>query len=207
MLAVIGGHTRNIGKTSVICSLIRATPHLNWTAIKITQYGHGICTKDGETCECALPDHPFALKQELDPGAHTDTSRFLAAGAVRSYWARTAQGSLGAAIPALRRIWESTTNTIVESNSLLQFVKPDVYLSVLNFGFDDFKESSLRHLDRADAIVAISDGPPVWRGVSESLWRSKRVYRVAPPDYDNADMVEWIASLTGRRGSRAGSPT
>ena len=41
-LIVIGGHSRNVGKTSVVAGLIAATPQLNWTAFKITQYGHGI---------------------------------------------------------------------------------------------------------------------------------------------------------------------
>ena len=47
MVVVIGGHTRNIGKTSVVCGVIRALPNWNWTAIKIKQYGHGKCSRDG----------------------------------------------------------------------------------------------------------------------------------------------------------------
>jgi len=194
MLVVVGGHSRNIGKTSVMCSIIDSTRQFAWTAIKITQYGHGVCSKDGEACECALPDHPFALQQELNPSAGTDTSRFLAAGARRSYWARTASGSLGEAIPALRRLWESHGNTIIESNSILQFVKPDVYLSVLDFSVADFKESSRRYLDRADAIVAVSNGEPVWTGVAASLWRNKPVIRVAPPDYTSPDFARLLTA-------------
>ena len=43
MLVVVGGHSRNIGKTSVVAGLIRRLKHLNWTALKITQYGNGVC--------------------------------------------------------------------------------------------------------------------------------------------------------------------
>jgi hypothetical protein len=192
MLVVVGGHTRNIGKTSVMCSIIQSTRHLVWTAIKITQYGHGVCSKDGESCECALPDHPFALQQELDPTAHTDTSRFLAAGANKSYWARTASGNLGEALPALRRLWTSSGNTIIESNSILQFVRPDLYLTVLDFGVPDFKDSSRRYLDRADALIAVSTVQPVWRGVAESLWRGKPIFRVTPPEYSNAGLTSLV---------------
>ena len=42
MLIVVGGHTRNIGKTSVVAGLIQALPQFDWTAMKITQFGHGI---------------------------------------------------------------------------------------------------------------------------------------------------------------------
>jgi hypothetical protein len=205
MLVVVGGHTRNIGKTSVVCSIIRSTRHLGWTAIKITQYGHGVCSKDGESCECALPDHPFALQQELDATARTDTSRFLAAGAGKSYWARTAAGNLGEALPALRRLWESNRNTVIESNSILQFVKPDLYLAVLDFGVKDFKDSSRRHLDRADAIVAVSTAPAVWTGVAESLWRDKPIFTVSPPDYTHPGLAALLAGATGQSIRRAGA--
>jgi hypothetical protein len=194
MLVVVGGHTRNIGKTSVICSIIGSTRQFAWTAIKITQYGHGVCSKDGEDCECALPDHPFALQKELNIRSGTDTSRFLAAGAQCSYWARTATGNLGEAIPALRRIWESTENTIVESNSILQFVRPDLYLTVLDFGVEDFKDSSRRYLDRADAVVAVSAGPAVWKGVAGSLWHDKPTFAVSAPDYFSEKLAGFIAS-------------
>jgi hypothetical protein len=187
MLVVVGGHTRNIGKTSVVCSIIRATPHIEWTAMKITQYGHGVCSKDGEACGCALPDHPFAIQEERDATTGTDTSRFLAAGAIKSYWVRTASGNLGEAVPAIRRIWTSHPNTIIESNSILQFVKPDFYLAVLDFGTADFKTSSRRYLDRADAIVAVSDTRPVWTDVADSLWRNKPILHVTPPDFNLPD--------------------
>ncbi len=45
MLVVVGGNSRNIGKTSVAASIIRGTVELGWTALKITQYGHGRCAK------------------------------------------------------------------------------------------------------------------------------------------------------------------
>jgi hypothetical protein len=195
MLVVIGGHSRNVGKTSAMCSIIRATRDLAWTAIKITQYGHGVCSKDGESCECALPDHPFAIEQETNREGRTDTSRFLVAGASRSYWARTAAGNLGEAVPSLRRIWQSGGNTIIESNSILHFVKPDLYLTVLDFGNMDFKESSRRYLDRADAVIAVSTAQPAWRDVADSLWRRKPVFQVAPPDYFHPE----IATLIGHR--------
>ena len=184
MLVVIGGHTRNIGKTSVICSILRSTLHLNWTAIKITQYGHGVCSTDGEDCECAVPDHRFALAEEKGTGSGTGyvaTPRGGRAAQVTGLERR--QEILVKRSPALRRIWERGGNTIVESNSILQFVKPDLYLTVLDFGIQDFKDSSLRYLDRADAVVSVASGQAVWKEVSGSLWRGKPRFAVSPPDY------------------------
>jgi hypothetical protein len=172
-LVVVGGHSRNIGKTSVAESLIAALPHYHWTAMKITQLGHGVCSAVGEPCDCAVElDHPYALSEEIAPGS-TDSARFLAAGARRSFWLRTAGGQLGNAVGAIREIVESSENTIVESNSILQFWKPDLYIVVLDFATADFKDSALRYLDRADCIVPVGEGEPRWRGVARRLWESK----------------------------------
>src|SRR5262250_1975439 len=96
MLVVVGGHSRNIGKTSVVAGLIRRLRDRKWTAVKITQYGHGVCSEEGKPCGCqgdADPDHPFALSEEYEP-SDTDPGRFLAAGAERSFWLRAPSGEL-----------------------------------------------------------------------------------------------------------------
>src|ERR1022692_1315715 len=100
---IIGGHTRSVGKTSVVAGLIAALRDLHWTALKITQYGHGVCSANGEACDCATADHSWAVTEERDRSGESDTSRFLAAGAVQALWARTEQGRLAEAMPALRR--------------------------------------------------------------------------------------------------------
>lgn len=213
MLVVVGGHTRNIGKTSVVAGLIAALPELNWTAIKITQYGHGVCSTDGEPCECAVTDvdHPYAVSQETDGTAGTDSSRYLAAGARRSYWVRTAAGQLGYAVPEIRRIFETSEHTIVESNSILQFVKPDLYLAVMDFSIEDFKAASLAYLDRADALIVTDCGSdqPLWSGVSRGLWESKPQFRIQPPQYVTAVMVALVkgrlSSPTTSSGATASS--
>ena len=74
--------------------LIRRFRQKKWTALKITQYGHGICSHAGEACGCVTePEHPFALSEEYVAGP-TDSGRFLAAGAERSLWLRTPMGEL-----------------------------------------------------------------------------------------------------------------
>lgn len=167
MLVVVGGHSRNIGKTAVVEGIIRALPQAAWTAMKITQFGHGICSRDGEVCDCATGDeHSYAITQQRAPDL-SDTGRFLAAGAVDSWWVRTAVGQLGLAIGEVKQRLEASRNAIVESNSLLDFVKPDLYLAVLDYTVADMKDSARRFLDRADALVVVKegDGRPPWDGI------------------------------------------
>ena len=73
MLVVVGGHSRNIGKTSVVAGLIRKLRDRKWTALKITQYGNGVCANHTVAAGCGCEPsggEEFALTEEYSP-AHT----------------------------------------------------------------------------------------------------------------------------------------
>jgi hypothetical protein len=194
VLVAVGGHTRNIGKTSVVSGLIRSLPQRNWTAIKITQFGHGVCSQVGHACGCETElDHPYALDEEFQP-SDTDSGRFLRSGAKRSFWLRTATGQLGNAVPVIRKILAASPCTIVESNSILEFFDPDLYLVVLDFSNGDFKSSSLRYLDRADAFIVIDRGMnvPLWKDISRGLYEGKMQFVVKPPQYVTSAISSFV---------------
>jgi hypothetical protein len=176
----------------VVAGLISALPQFHWTAMKITQHGHGICSAAGQPCDCAIEyDHPYALSEEVAPTT-SDSGRFLAAGARRALWLRTAVGQLGNAAAVIREVVQASENTIVESNSMLQFWRPDLYLVVVDFGVSDFKDSALRYLDRADALIPVSECEPQWTGVSRRLWESKPRFPATPPSYVTAELAEFV---------------
>ena len=187
-LIVVGGHTRSIGKTQLVCDVIQAFPRSEWIAGKITQYGHGVCAQNGENCDCAPSEHACALDWETRADTGTDSARFLAAGARRAFWLRTKQGYLAEGLPllreALREIGEETGSrvgraVIVESNSLMQFVKPSLYFAVIDPLKEDFKESAQLALDRAQALVLRGevgeDEPPapLWMKLPGRLLKEK----------------------------------
>jgi len=184
---VVGGHTRSIGKTQLVCDLISAFPSTNWIAGKITQYGHGVCAQNGENCDCAPDEHVCAINWETRSDSGTDSARFLAAGAQRSFWLRTKQGFLAEGLPLLRQALQEAlqgvtgppATLIVESNSLLQFLKPSLYFAVIDPAKDDFKDSARAALDRADALVlrgsvdAFQVAEPAWMKLPARLLREK----------------------------------
>ena len=214
-LIVVGGHTRSIGKTQLVCDVIQAFPGTQWIAGKITQYGHGVCARNGENCDCAPTDHVCALDWETQTNTGTDSARFLAAGASRAFWLRTKQGYLAEGLPLLRQALseideeiaapqglrpavsqvarpdrqvaaksEGTASAarravIVESTSLMQFLKPSLYFAVLDPLKEDFKESAQLALDRAQALVlrgrVAGDEPPapLWMKLPARLLREK----------------------------------
>jgi len=200
MLVVVGGHSRNIGKTAVAAGLIRKLRDRQWTALKITQYGHGICGKTGAACGCEAgegddPEHPFALSEEYEPNS-TDSGRFLAAGAQRSFWLRTPTGELRRAAGVLEKILAQNEFVIVESNSILEVAEPDVFLMLLDFSCEDFKPSSLRFMDRADAFVVIDRGlnVPLWDEIAKGAWDRKPRFVVTPPDYVPTALTRFVKS-------------
>ena len=194
-LIVIGGHSRNVGKTSVVAGLIAALADWQWTAVKITQYGHGICSANGEACDCATGDHSWAISEERDRSGDTDTSRFLVAGAAQVFWARTEQGRLAEAMPALRQRLATARNVIIESNSVLKFVRPDLYLSVLDPATADFKTSAREFLDRADAVILHQNaGESAWDAVSLKPVASQPIFRITPPNYVTPEIVSYVRS-------------
>jgi hypothetical protein len=183
---VVGGHTRSIGKTQLVCDILQAFPGAHWIAGKITQYGHGVCAQNGQDCDCAPDEHISAFDWESHAESGTDSARFLAAGARRSFWLRTKQGFLPEGLPLMREALNRGKNRaadeylalILESNSLMQFLKPSLYFAVVDPTRDDFKDSARAALDRADALVL--RGPmnpgsaePAWLKLPTTLLRMK----------------------------------
>jgi hypothetical protein len=179
-----------------VCDIIAAFPKTEWIAGKITQYGHGVCAQNGENCDCAPEEHICALDWETRADTGTDSARFLAAGAKRSFWLRTKQGYLAEGLPLLRQELEEVAArlrsgqaseegerremaVIVESNSLMQFVKPSLYFAVIDPMREDFKESAQIALDRAHALVLRGevggDGTPapLWMRLPSKLLQEK----------------------------------
>lgn len=195
-VVVVGGQTRNIGKTSVVAGLIASLPQMKWTAFKVTQFGHGICSANGEPCDCETDAHTVAVTEELSHDSGTDSARFLVAGAVRSYWVRTRQGQLAEAMPRVRKELAQAKNAILESNSIVRFLKPDLYLTVLDPAIRDFKPSAQYFLDRADAVLwsgtLTAPEEPAWPSEWLQLLRNKPRFFVSAPGYTGYALTEFV---------------
>src|ERR1035441_8557829 len=100
-ILVVGGSSRGVGKTALVCGLIAALPEFRWTAVKITNHEHG---------------KPEPIWEERCAGQGSDTARYLAAGAERALLV-TARGDDLAAL--LKELWVKLgpgANVLFESN-------------------------------------------------------------------------------------------
>jgi len=145
------------------------------------------------TVSYAIADHSWSISEERDRSGESDTSRFLVAGAAQVWWVRSQQGRLAEAMPTIRRKIAESENVIVESNSILKFIRPDIYLTVLDPAVEDFKKSAQEFMDRADAVILHdADGRPAWHGISLKVVEGRPMFRVRPPEYVTREIVEFV---------------
>lgn len=188
-IVVIGGQTRKVGKTSVIAGLIAAMPEMHWTAIKITQHRH-----EPDAGGRRLTDFPSMLvAEERDCSGTSDTSRFLVAGAEKAYLVRAPEGLTAEVMTKLRETIGVAENVIFESNSVMKFLQPDLYMAVLDFANPDFKDSAREFFDHVNAVVLQnSEICPDWQGVSLKPAAGKPVFPITPPPYVTVEIVNFV---------------
>lgn len=156
---VVGGQCSKVGKTAVVCALIAAMPGRRWTAIKISCHGHD------------LNAPLFSIEQGASDT--TDTGRYLAAGAERAI---LISGSIADELP---RLWDEIAAAemmLIESNRILEFIEPDIFLLVVDPNRSDFKESARRWLETSDALLIRS-------GVRDDLAPGIPRFSIAPGDW------------------------
>src|SRR5438045_3264753 len=97
-------------------------------------------------------------------------------------------------MPDLRCRLAGESNVIIESNSVLRFLRPDVYLTVLDPRNPDFKTSAQEFLDRASAVVMHADGHEqfTWQKVSLRPVSGKPIFYVRPPRYCTPEIVDFV---------------
>ena len=90
-------------------------------------------------------------------------------------------------------------NVICESNSVLKFIRPDIYITVLDSGTADFKASAREFLDFADALIMQerADRAAAWTNISLTEDRRRPVFRIRPPHYVTPEIVEFVRSRLG----------
>lgn len=200
-LVMIGGHSRNVGKTSVVAGIIGGLRELNWTAAKITQFGHGVCSVNGEACGCAVSEHQFSITEERHRDTGTDTARFLAAGARRSIWVRTKQGELVTALPALTAKIQADEFVIVESNSLRRFITPALYIQVFDSANQDFKLSAQQFFDLSDAYILVRKTGQTYPAPGDNVLLAREIEKNKPyftvneeDSFISQEVIEFVRS-------------
>jgi hypothetical protein len=75
----------------------------------------------------------------------------------------------------------------------MRFLRPDLYITVLDAATADFKTSAQEFLDRADVVV-LHDGADqvAWANVSLRPVAGKPTFRIRPPQYVTPELVDFV---------------
>lgn len=156
----IGGAHSGAGKTTYASLLLQ---HLRgWGAIKYTKTG----------LYASIVDDLETLSED-----DKDTRRFLDSGAGRVLWVQAPPSELGEVLPLAVERLSDLRGIIVEGNSAIEFLMPDIIIFIFGNDSAEIKESARGLLERADVIVAEE-------GVSPETKGGARRFRRRPDDYD-----------------------
>ena len=194
-LVIVGGQARKVGKTSVIAGMIRGLKMLAWTAVKVSYHSREADSHDAPSADELPPHLDFLLSEERDAQGHGDTSLYLAAGARRALWLRARGDSLSQALPSLLKALQGEEHVIVESNSLLGFLKPAVFLMVIDESRPDVKASARKFLARADALVSVRPRlEPSGRPATDlEIPEDKPVFPVSVGEWSNPELCRFVS--------------
>jgi hypothetical protein len=156
-LIVVGGQTKDIGKTTLICNIIAAFRQFHWTAVKISVHSH-----DPDNCELVAQGSGWSIWQQGSAESKSDTVRFLNAGAERALLMQADEEHLEVACATLEKQL-SNRNWIVESSSAAVCLEPDISVLIVDPAQTRFKDSARKQLASADVLVlrGMKDGETV----------------------------------------------
>jgi len=152
----VSGFTSEVGKTTLMCDLLRAFP--GWEAIKMTRGHYRSCGKDPHACCVSdlLSDDPVIRSgrdQTYEPGK--DTGRYWDAGASNVHWAIVTDSQVEQGIKrALAPV--SAQGVFVEGNSFLDFIKSDLVIMVAR-DTGKIKASARRALAHTSMLYLLDD--------------------------------------------------
>jgi hypothetical protein len=180
-ILVIGGGAKDVGKTALVCAVIAALREFNWTAVKIT--GHDYPPVNPLAGAAASSNR--TIREETVAGSQTDTARYLAAGARRALLV-TRHGP-DVPIEEIRRALGNDPNVIFESNRIIDALRPDVCLALVNDRMTNVKASFDRLLRVADALVSVG-------GVGDTPGASVKIPRFSlqSPSRIPPEMLDWL---------------
>jgi hypothetical protein len=194
-LVVVGGQTKDIGKTTLVCQIIRQFVFARWTAAKITSHIY-----DAEDCKSIASGRGWKICEQRLRDSNADTARYLKVGAIRSLLVCAESGSLEKACSAFKNELSGTANVIVESTAAVPLLAPDLFLLLTNPTSADFKAAAAKQLARADALVSVEAKSIEAAGRAEEIPMFQSFEDRLDPAL--AKMIDRVCELPARRASR-----
>jgi hypothetical protein len=198
-IIAVSGFTSEVGKTTLMCDLLRAFP--GWEAIKVTRGHYRSCGKDPNACCVSdlLSDEPVIRSgREQNYASGKDTGRYWDAGAANVHWVIVTDKQVEQGIKqAIERV--AAPGVFIEGNSILDFIEADFVLMVSRASGGTIKGSARRALSHSSAIYLsnITEEETDARA-KFALWRKQSAMDKLIgelPIYTREDLPELIAVI------------
>lgn len=154
-IITVSGSKSGVGKTRVVEILLRALK--GWSALKITvAHRKGECPvrKGCHTCDELDSGFSIVRNKRIIESKGKDTARFKQAGAKNVLWLRSSPQALPKGIQDALSLFSRAKGVIIESNSALKYIKPDLALFVKNKN-SLLKPSAREIINKIDLTVTL----------------------------------------------------
>lgn len=155
-VVAISGFSSNVGKTTLMCELLRRLP--GWEAIKLTRGHYRSCGRDPAGCCVSdlLRDEPVIRSgREANYQVGKDTGLFWEAGASNVHWVIVKDDQVERGIKnALARV--ATDGVLIEGNSFLDYLTPDLAVTCARSDGGKIKPSARAALRQSDVVFLSS---------------------------------------------------
>ena len=155
-IVAVSGFSSNVGKTTLVCELLRQLP--GWEAIKLTRGHYRSCGRDPAGCCVSdlLRDEPVIRSgREANYESGKDTGRFWDAGASNVHWVIVRDDQVAQGIKeALARV--EAEGVVIEGNSFLEYVAADLSIMCARAEGGKIKPSARTALVASDVIYLSS---------------------------------------------------
>jgi hypothetical protein len=157
-LIIVGGTGRNSGKTSFLCKLIEKYQGvLPFTGLKVSAIYPN--EKELHGSHPISPKHGIQIFRETNAVSEKDTSRMLQAGAREVWFVSAKDDKLEEALHKILKMVGKETILICESNSLVEFIQPGLFVMIKRIEHTPFKPRVLELEKYVDLVVNYEDGP------------------------------------------------
>ena len=156
MIVAISGLSSNVGKTTLVCELLRRLP--GWEAIKLTRGHYRSCGRDPGGCCVSnlIRDEPVIRSgREANYESGKDTGRFWDAGASNVHWVIVKDDQVEQGINRALSLVESD-GVVIEGNSFLEYVTADLAVMCARSDGGKVKASARRALTKSDVVYLSS---------------------------------------------------
>lgn len=173
-LLIIGGSSRNVGKTTLALSLIeKYAKTAAITGLKVTSMRPGEGKFHGSHHN-PRPEE-FTIVEETNIHSHKDTARMLEAGAKRVYYIETPDRLLNEAMESFMQMHQNGNPIVCESRSLRSAVIPGLFVLIKHYDPEKIKPGFSYYENLADVTFSIGQHTGNSAEIADKiLWNGNR---------------------------------